>query len=65
MAATKLATFEFRNGERRTYKDVTRIDDSRPHIVLVYCGATLIAQLNRREVVKYYFEEPAPTPTPS
>jgi hypothetical protein len=61
MAETKLVTFELRNGEKRTYQDVTRVDDSRRHLVLVYCRNTLIAQLNKHDVVKFTVHEPAQT----
>jgi hypothetical protein len=49
--------FELRNGEKRLYKDVTRVDDSRPHLVLVYSNNVLIAQLNKHDVVKYTWQE--------
>ena len=53
----KMLLFELRNGEKRLYKDVTRIDDARPHLVLVYCNNVLIAQLNKHDVVKYTWQE--------
>jgi hypothetical protein len=59
MAETKLVTFELRNGEKRTYQDVTRVDDSRRHLVLVYCHNTLIAQLNKHDVIKFTWHQPA------
>src|SRR5262249_8325198 len=35
MAEAHMVTFHLRNGEQRTYKGVTRLDTSRPHLVLV------------------------------
>ena len=52
MAEAKIVTFHLRNGEQRTYKDVTRLDTSRPHTVLVYYKDVLIAQIAKREIVK-------------
>ena len=49
----KLVTFELRNGEKRLYNDVTQVDDTRPHLVLVYSNNVLIAQLNKHDVIKY------------
>lgn len=65
MAEAKPVTFLLRTGERRTYSDVTRVDDSRPHLVLVYCGPTLIAQLNKHDILEYNFEAPAQPSAPS
>jgi hypothetical protein len=58
----KMVTFALRNGEQRLYKDVTRVDDTRPHLVLVYSNHVLIAQLNKHDVVNYTWQE---TPEPS
>jgi len=52
MAEAKIVTFHLRNGEQRTYKDVTRLDTSRPHTVLVYYKDVLIAQIARQDIVK-------------
>jgi hypothetical protein len=52
MAEAKMVTFYLRNGEQRTYKDVTRLDTSRPHTVLVYYKDTLIAQIAKSDIVK-------------
>ena len=52
MAEAKIVTFHLRNGEQRTYKDVTRLDTSRPHTVLVYYKDVLIAQIAKHEIVK-------------
>ena len=52
MAETKMVTFYLRNGEQRTYQDVTRLDTSRPHTVLIYHNDALIAQIARPEIVK-------------
>jgi hypothetical protein len=46
-----MVTFALRNGEKRLYKDVTRVDDTRPHLVLVYSNNVLIAQLHKHDVV--------------
>ena len=53
----KMLLFELRNGEKRLYKDVTRVDDARPHLVLVYSNNVLIAQLNKHDVIKYTWQE--------
>ena len=52
MAEAKMVTFHLRNGEQRTYKDITRLDTSRPHTVLVYHKNVLIAQIAKNEIVK-------------
>ena len=52
MAEAKMVTFHLRNGEQRTYKDVTRLDTSRPHTVLVYYKDVLIAQIAKNDIVK-------------
>ena len=52
MAEAKMVTFHLRNGEQRTYKDITRLDTSRPHTVLVYYKDVLIAQIARQDIVK-------------
>jgi hypothetical protein len=52
MAEAKMVTFHLRNGEQRTYKDITRLDTSRPHTVLVYYKDVLIAQIAKNEIVK-------------
>jgi len=52
MAEAKMVTFHLRNGEQRTYKDITRLDTSRPHTVLVYYKDTLIAQIVKSDIVK-------------
>ena len=52
MAEAKIVTFHLRNGEQRTYKDVTRLDTSRPHTVLVYYKDVLIAQIAKHEIIK-------------
>ena len=53
----KMVTFELRNGEKRLYNDVTRVDDTRPHLVLVYSNNVLIAQLNKHDVLKCTWHE--------
>lgn len=62
MAEAKPVTFKLRNGEKRVYKDVTKIDDSRRHLVLVYTNDVLVAQLNKHDVLQFTFEEPVPAP---
>jgi hypothetical protein len=52
MAEAKTVTFHLRNGEQRTYKDIARLDTSRPHTVLVYYKDRLIAQIAKNEIVK-------------
>ena len=52
MAAATLVTFHLRNGEQRTYNDITRLDTSRPHTVLVYSMDVLIAQIAKNDIVK-------------
>jgi hypothetical protein len=60
MAEARIVTFALRNGEQRVYKDVTRVDDSRRHLVLVYSNDVLTAQLNKHDVIKFTFAEPTP-----
>ena len=57
MAEAKLVTFHLRNGEQRTYQDITRLDTSRPHTVLVYSKDTLIAQIAKNEIVKIIHQD--------
>lgn len=52
MAEAKLVTFYLRNGEQRTYTDITRLDTSRPHTVLVYHKDKLIAQIAKNDIVR-------------
>ena len=52
MAEAKLVTFHLRNGEQRIYQDITRLDTSRPHTVLVYHQDMLIAQIAKNDIVK-------------
>ena len=52
MAEAKLVTFHLRNGEQRIYKDITRLDTSRPHTVLVYHQDVLIAQIAKNDIVQ-------------
>lgn len=52
MAEPKTVTFHLRNGEQRVYQDVTRVDTSRPHTVLIYHHDTLIAQVARQDILK-------------
>ena len=61
----KMLLFELRNGEKRLYKDITKIDDTRPHLVLVYSNNVLIAQLNKHDVVKYTWQEASEPPAAS
>jgi hypothetical protein len=44
-------TVELRNGEKRVYKDITRIDDKHPTTIRLYWNDTPIAHLNKRDVV--------------
>ena len=52
MAEATMVTFHLRNGEQRTYQDITRLDTSRPHTVLVYYQDTLIAQIAKNDIVR-------------
>jgi hypothetical protein len=52
MAEAKLVTFHLQNGEQRTYKDITHLDTSRPHTVLVYHKDVLIAQIAKNDIVR-------------
>ena len=52
MAEAKMVTFHLRNGEQRAYKDITRLDTSRSHTVLVYHQDVLIAQIAKNDIVK-------------
>jgi hypothetical protein len=51
MTEATTVTFHLRNGEQRTYQDITRLDTSRPHTVLVYYRDTLIAQIAKNDIV--------------
>lgn len=59
MAEAKMVTFHLRNGEQRTYKDVTHLDTSRPHVVRVYNANGLMAQIAKDEVVKTTHQDSA------
>jgi hypothetical protein len=61
----KMVTFELRNGEQRLYNDVTRVDDTRPHLVLVYSNNVLIAQLNKHDVRKYTWHDASDAAAPA
>jgi hypothetical protein len=62
----KMVQFALRNGEKRLYKDVTRVDDSRPHLVLVYSNGVLIAQLNKGDVITHAWQDaPEPSAAPA
>jgi len=52
MAEGTMVTFHLRNGEQRIYRDITRLDTSRPHTVLVYYKDTLIAQIAKNDIVR-------------
>ena len=52
MAEAHMVTFHLCNGEQRTYKDVTRLDTSRPHTVLIYRNDALIAQIAKHDIVR-------------
>ena len=56
MAKGKFLTVELRNGEKRLYQGITRVDDTRRHLILVFIGDELIAQLNKHDVTGYTFE---------
>jgi hypothetical protein len=60
MAEEKMVMFELRNGEHRVYQGVTRVDDSRRHLVLVYVDDRVIAQLNKHDVLNWSFQVPQP-----
>jgi hypothetical protein len=44
-------TVELRNGEKRVYKDITRIEDKHPTTIRLYWNDKPIAHLNKRDVV--------------
>ena len=52
MAAIKTVTFHLRNGEQRTYRDITRVDTARPHVVRIYSHDVLIAQIPKQDIVR-------------
>ena len=52
METMQTVTFHLRNGEQRTYKGITRVDTSRPHIVRMYSHDTLIAQIAKPDIVR-------------
>lgn len=58
MAEGKMVVFELRNGEKRAYQGVTHIDDSRRHLVLVCVNDSIIAQLNKHDVLNWSFQVP-------
>ncbi len=62
MPQGKFAIFTMRNGENRIYRDVTRVDAARPHLVLVYRGKELIAELDKRSVVSYALHDDLSVP---
>jgi len=57
MAEAKMVTFHLRNGEQRTYRDITRLETSRPHTMLVYYKDALIAQIAKSDIVKITYED--------
>ncbi len=59
MTKTQTVVLHLRNGEQRVYKDVTHVDASRPNNVLIYSNGTLIAQINKRDVLKITHDEMA------
>jgi hypothetical protein len=61
---SKLVLFELRNGENRLYQGVDRVDDSRPHLVLVYGHNRLLAQLSKQDVVRYTWHDTPPAAAP-
>jgi hypothetical protein len=63
-AMSKMVMFELRNGEKRLYRDVERVDDSRSHLVLVYGTNALIAQINKRDVVRVTWHDSLPASAP-
>jgi hypothetical protein len=58
MAEGKRVVFELRNGENRVYQGVTHVDDSRRHLVLVCVDDSIIAQLNKHDVLNWSFQVP-------
>ena len=52
MAGRQTVTFHLRNGEQRTYKGITRVDTSRPHVVRMYSHDALIAQIAKQDIVR-------------
>lgn len=52
MAEMQTVTFHLRNGEQRTYKGITRLDTSRPHVVRMYSHDALIAQIAQPDIVR-------------
>ena len=63
---SKLVLFELRNGEKRLYEGVDRVDASRPHLVMVYGHNRLLAQLSKRDIMRYtWHDTPPPAAPPS
>ena len=52
METIKTVTFHLRNGEQRTYRDITRVDTVRPHVVRIYSHDALIAQIAKQDIVR-------------
>ncbi|GIX49750.1 MAG: hypothetical protein KatS3mg131_3961 [Candidatus Tectimicrobiota bacterium] len=59
MSKAKTVIFHLRNGEQRVYRDITRVDDSRPNNVRIYSNGSLVAQINKRDVIKIVYDETA------
>jgi hypothetical protein len=61
---SKFVMFELRSGEKRLYQGVDRVDSSRPHRILVYGNNTLIAQLNKQDVLQCTWHDTMPAAAP-
>jgi hypothetical protein len=61
---SKLVMFELRSGEKRLYSGVDRVDNSRPHLIMVYGNNTLIAQVNKHDVVNITWHDTLPASAP-
>jgi hypothetical protein len=57
--------FELRSGEKRLYSGVERVDDARPHLIMIYGNQRIIAQLNKHDVVKYNWHDTLPAAAPA
>lgn len=62
---SKFIMFELRSGEKRLYSGVDRLDDSRPHLIMVYSNNAVIAQVNKHDVVSVTWHDTLPTAAPA
>lgn len=59
-----IVMFDLTNGEKRLYNGVERVDTSRPHLIMVYGQQALIAQIPKRDVIRYTQYDTMPDTAP-